>query len=339
MKEGPPCSGLTPFVQGVSDDLDSLGLDKGGEGESYCTKRGSPIVCAGMSDPHSTNPEIPEWLRQKFAPPTPPPPDALQRARQLATAPTFSTSPPEKSPAVKLQDSVTWGRKVIETNKATKDAILQWARRVRFALLSIFGKDATIVKDLDMLLKEAQSKGLSRDQFAQRLADVESLVAYLNRLGGCPLASPASQTSRTPSIKDVFIIHGHDELNIRRLSQLLQAACGLNPVAMLAKPGMGRPLVEKFEHEAQTCSFAFALFTPDDDVVKPEGAYKQARPNVIYEVGWFIGRLGRERVTLLLNTGATIHSDLDGVSRIHFTDNIEDKFIEIQKELRAAGMV
>jgi predicted nucleotide-binding protein len=50
---------------------------------------------------------------------------------------------------------------------------------------------------------------------------------------------------------------------------------------------MSRPLTEKFEDEAQTCSFAFAIFTPDDEVVKPDKPYKQARPNVIYEVGWF----------------------------------------------------
>jgi predicted nucleotide-binding protein len=212
-------------------------------------------------------------------------------------------------------------------------------RRIRIVLFSIFGKDAAIVKDLDMLVKEAQSKGLSRDHFAQRLADVESVVDYLNRLGVYPLACPVSRTSRAPSTKDVFIIHGHDELNTRRLSQLLHTNFGLNPIAMLAKPGMSRPLTDKFEDEARTCSFAFALFTPDDEVVKPKESYNQARPNVIYEVGWFIGRLGRERVTLILKAGTKIHSDLDGVSQIRFGENVEDKFLEIQNELKAAKLI
>lgn len=292
-----------------------------------------------MGDPYSNNPELPEWLRQKLAPPTPITPDAVLRAIQATTTPSYSTQLPEKSPTLKLHDCVTSGRKLLETNKAAKDSILQWVKRVRFALFSIFGKDAAVVKDLDLLIKDAQSKGLSRDQFAQRLSDVESLVVFLSRLGGYPLACPVSQTSLAPSTKNVFIIHGHDELNTRRLSQLLQGHFELNPIAMLAKPGMSRPLTEKFEDEAQTCAFAFALFTPDDEVVKSNESYNQARPNVIYEVGWFIGRLGRERVTLILKAGTKIHSDLDGVSRIHFAENVEDRFLEIQKELKAARIV
>jgi len=292
-----------------------------------------------MADPFSNYPEPPDWLLPKFTPPAPSPGDALIRAMQGTTPPSYSTQTPEKSPAVKLHDCVTSGRKLLETNKAAKDAILQWVRRVRFALFSMFGKDTAIVKDLDVLVKETQSKGLSRDQFAQRLADVESLVDYLNRLGGYPLACPVSQTSRAPSTKDVFIIHGHDELNTRRLLQLLHGHFGLNPVAMLAKPGMSRPLTDKFEDEARTCSFAFALFTPDDEVVKPNVSYNQARPNVIYEVGWFIGRLGRERVTLILKAVTKIHSDLDGVSQIRFGENVEDKFLEIQNELKAAKLI
>ena len=232
-----------------------------------------------------------------------------------------------------------FGRKLLETNKATKDGVLMWIKRARAALFALFGKDAAIVKDLSMLVNEVQTKGLSRDQFIQKLAEIESFFAYLNRLGSSPLASQVSQISLAPPTKNIFIIHGHDELNTRRLSQLLQSHFGLNPIAMLAKPGMSRPLTDKFEDEAQTCSFAFALFTPDDEVVKSNESYNQARPNVIYEVGWFIGRLGRKRVTLILKSGTKIHSDLDGVSQIRFSENVEDKFLEIQKELKAANVI
>jgi predicted nucleotide-binding protein len=153
------------------------------------------------------------------------------------------------------------------------------------------------------------------------------------------LSCQISITSRTPSTKNVFVIHGHDELNTRRLTQLLQNHFNLNPIAMLSKPGMSRPLIEKFEDEEQTCSFAFGLFTPDDEIINVANRYKQARPNVIYEVGWFIGRLGKHRVVLLLKQGTNIHSDLDGVSRIPFSDNVEDKFLDIQKELKAAKII
>ena len=134
-----------------------------------------------------------------------------------------------------------------------------------------------------------------------------------------------------------------ETLNRRLMCQhrlkVLQNNFQLHPIAMLAKPGMSRPLIEKFEDEARTCSFATGLFTPDDSIIKSENHYRQARPNVIYEVGWFVGRLGKERVTLLLKDGTNIHSDLDGVSRIPFSENVEDKFLNIQKELKAAKLI
>jgi predicted nucleotide-binding protein len=108
---------------------------------------------------------------------------------------------------------------------------------------------------------------------------------------------------------------------------------------MLSEPGKGRPLTDKFEEEAQTCSFVFALFTPDDEVFNSAQTYNQARPNVIYETGWFIGRLGRQRVILILKDGAEIHSDLHGVSQVRFLNTVEEKFREIQQELRAAKII
>jgi len=246
---------------------------------------------------------------------------------------------PEKSPILKLQDSVVFGKKLLEKKMANKSTILQWLRQTRSAMFSFFGKDATITKNLDLLIKEAAQSGLSLEQFAQRLVDAETLLEYLNRLAGSSLSCQISVTSRAPSTNNIFVIHGHDELNTRRLTQLLQNQFNLNPIAMLSKPGMSRPLIEKFEDEAQTCSFAFGLFTPDDEIINVANRYKQARPNVIYEIGWFIGRLGKHRVMLLLKQGTNIHSDLDGVSRIPFSDNVEDKFLDIQKELKAAKII
>jgi predicted nucleotide-binding protein len=68
------------------------------------------------------------------------------------------------------------------------------------------------------------------------------------------------------------------------------------------------------------------------------GEYQQARPNVIYETGWFIGRLGKTRVVLLLQSGAEMHTDLQGVSRIHFEHDVREKFQEIHRELKAASV-
>jgi predicted nucleotide-binding protein len=293
-----------------------------------------------MAGPFSNLPELPEWLKPQATPDITPVADALLRAREAATSsPSYPAQPPEKCFALRLQDCVTSGRKLLESKTKTKDPFVMWMRRVRSALVSAFGKDSPVVQNVEMILKNVERQGMSLDQLVQHLAQVDALSDHFNRIAGLPLACPVSQTSRIPATRDVFIIHGHDELNTRRLSQLLQDHFKLNPIAMLAKPGRSRPLSEKFEDEAQTCSFAFALFTPDDEVVNSAETCFQARPNVIYEVGWFIGRLGRPRACLILKSGTKIHSDLDGVSRIHFTENIEEKFIDIQNELRAAQLI
>jgi len=91
---------------------------------------------------------------------------------------------------------------------------------------------------------------------------------------------------------------------------------------------------------AQTCSYAIALFTADDKVTtKTRDEYWQPRPNVIFETGWFVGRLGKERVLILLQEGVKIYSDFDGVNRIHFRSDIEDKFRAIRVELEAARLI
>lgn len=70
-----------------------------------------------------------------------------------------------------------------------------------------------------------------------------------------------------------------------------------------------------------------------------DAQYPQARPNVIFELGWFYGRLGREKVCILFKKGTKMHSDLDGISRIEFNNLINEKVIEdIRKELKEAGL-
>ena len=143
-----------------------------------------------------------------------------------------------------------------------------------------------------------------------------------------------------PKTKTVFIIHGHDEVNLLRLKELLRERWHLEPLVLKNEPDTGRTLIEKFEQEAQRASFAIALLSPDDKVKDPEETdYFQARPNVIFELGWFYGRLGRGRVCILSKKDTKIHSDLDGIMRKDFTDSVEEKAAELETELRKVGMI
>lgn len=141
-----------------------------------------------------------------------------------------------------------------------------------------------------------------------------------------------------PATKDVFIVHGHDHGNLLRVRTMLKERFLLNPIILSEQAGKGRSIIEKFEDEAGSAGFAIALLTPDD-VVSSSGGIKQARPNVVFELGWFYGRLGRDRVCILCKTGTEIHSDLSGIIRIEFQNSVEEGLIELERELRAAQLV
>ena len=110
--------------------------------------------------------------------------------------------------------------------------------------------------------------------------------------------------------ENIFVIHGRDEAKWRELKDILKTEFRLNPIVLLEQPDAGcKTVIEKFEHYAQTCSYAIAVFTPDDEVTSGNDTYLQARPNVIYELGWFCGRLGRSGAMLLLRDGTSLFSD------------------------------
>lgn len=141
--------------------------------------------------------------------------------------------------------------------------------------------------------------------------------------------------------KKVFIIHGHNEAKRRELKDLLENKFGLETIVLGEQPNQGLTIIEKFEKYASCCGYAFALFTPDDIIINGEEQYFQARPNVIFELGWFYSRLGRNRVCILdqASEKSEIFSDLHGVMRIQFNDAISDKYLEIEKELKSAGLL
>lgn len=174
---------------------------------------------------------------------------------------------------------------------------------------------------------------------------VENIVsvvrAALTRLTRYPdLLSRKKAEENLKLRENVFIIHGRDEARWRELKDIVKTEFRLNPIVLLEQPDMGaRTVIEKFEHYAPMCSYAIAVFTPDDEVKSDSETYLQARPNVIYELGWFCARLGRSGVMLVLKEGTSVFSDFVGIIQKRFVRNISEKVVEIKKDLIAAGVL
>jgi predicted nucleotide-binding protein len=151
--------------------------------------------------------------------------------------------------------------------------------------------------------------------------------------------SDTRQPSSNMESDAVFIIHGHDEINTLKLKSLLKERWKLNPILLTERPAMGRTIIEKFEDEAKKACYAFAILTPDDMVKGSADDYRQSRPNVFFELGWFYCHIGRENVCILFKKGTRIHSDLEGMSLVKFDKEISDRVIDIENELKEAHVI
>ena len=110
-------------------------------------------------------------------------------------------------------------------------------------------------------------------------------------------------------------MHGHDNEAKESVARFLQKL-GLEPIILHEQASGGRTVIEKFETYSRGVVFAVVLLTPDDIggvASEPAGFKSRARQNVIMELGYFIGRLGRMRVCALHRGSVELPSDYQGV--------------------------
>ncbi|HHR6443370.1 TPA: TIR domain-containing protein [Providencia alcalifaciens] len=145
-----------------------------------------------------------------------------------------------------------------------------------------------------------------------------------------------SQTMLTPPLsKKVFIVHGHDEGSREKVARFLERI-GLEAIILHEQANRGRTVIEKVI-EYGNVGFAVVLLTPDDEgCVKGGMLEPRARQNVLLELGFFIGRLGRDKVCALKKGAVEIPSDFAGVVWEHMDDNNGWKQ-SLSRELDAAG--
>ena len=152
-----------------------------------------------------------------------------------------------------------------------------------------------------------------------------------------PFLHDTVRADKRVNTNKVFIIHGRDESARETVARFLQDL-SLEAVILHEKPNKGRTIIEKFEDYADV-EFAVVLLTPDDVGAlrekKPE-LHPRARQNVILELGFFIGRLGRERVCVLKKDVVEAPSDYEGVAYTDLDDGGGWK-IELVRELKSAG--
>ncbi len=95
---------------------------------------------------------------------------------------------------------------------------------------------------------------------------------------------------------------------------MLERSTGREVIVLHEQPNQERTILEKFEHHAVDAAYAVVLLTGDDqgglsaDSPRPRG-----RQNVVFELGFFFGKLGRRRVAVLVEPDVERPSDIDGL--------------------------
>lgn len=134
-----------------------------------------------------------------------------------------------------------------------------------------------------------------------------------------PLQNQPSNKGSKQS-KKVFIVHGHDNEAKLDVARFIEKS-GLEAIVLHEQVNAGNTIIEKIEAHNDV-GFAVVLYTPCDVGAKNSQDTElspRARQNVIFEHGYFIGHLGRKRVSAFVkgdiekpgDIGGVVYTDLD----------------------------
>ena len=173
------------------------------------------------------------------------------------------------------------------------------------------------------------------DKLSYQIAALESV---LGRIEIIPVENGFAEQLQNEVKYAVFIIHGHDSASTHEIARYVEQL-DLKVIILDEQPSQGRTIIEKFEAQSDV-GFTIALLTPDDVGSikdKQEEEKYRARQNVIFELGYFMGKIGRGRVCLMQKGEIEFPSDLHGIIYIPIDESGGWK-LKLLKELRAARL-
>ena len=213
------------------------------------------------------------------------------------------------------------------------------AKLLRQSDLEIYNNELTQGLDLEAFIAESETLGLTLLLIEKLAADPgyaktfshhfffsgKKIIAGIHALTGqliipfvrdykSYIQSRGSTDAvlRPPLSRKVFIVHGHDDGAREMVARFLERI-GLEAIILHEQANQGRTVIEKVVAHGNV-GFAVVLLTPDDEGCAKGGEPEpRARQNVLLELGYFIGRLGRDKVCALKRGKLEIPSDFAGV--------------------------
>lgn len=257
---------------------------------------------------------------------------------------------PEVGPAKAIQlleAQLRKGEGLLELRPLSSDAKSQWELVTRNILEKAFGRnspnvssviDAGRVGSFPLDASETWWEHRRAETLQTQLTRLQGLIELLEtelQLANEQIITPTARASG----HRVFLVHGHDDGTLQLVARFLEQL-DQDVIVLREQPSKGRTIIEKFEDFADV-GFAIVLLTADDRGGTREQPFDQqqarARQNVVMELGYFLGRLGRTRVCALHESGVEIPSDYSGVLYVPLDDRGAWR-LELARELKAAGL-
>ena len=252
-----------------------------------------------------------------------------------------------------LEETITRGQRILDDAESIRDepTFEAWAREAtnwrRFAITALQS-----ISEGDALEQELRTTGATarvavvggpRPSVAELLdrrrrtheLEINILRSVVERLPLMPAPIDKARASDPPIGNDVFVVHGRRQESAELVARLAERL-GFNAIILDEQANEGGTLIEKVERNSESVGFAVVLMLADDWGRGPDEADwpaspNRARQNVILELGYFIGKLGRSRVAVLIEDGVEKPSDFHGVAHISFDDDWKIRLLREMK--------
>lgn len=167
----------------------------------------------------------------------------------------------------------------------------------------------------------------------------KELLSYIDSILSMYFTPKSKELEQDPQkTAKIFIAHGRNHIVRSKVKDFIRDRCHLTPLVLQELPSSGMTVIEKLEKYGRTADYAVLILTGDDIV--EDGSAPRARQNVIQELGWFQGILGRNRTAMLIQENVEIASNVAGVVYFAFpADNVEMVFERLRQEFEEAGLI
>lgn len=226
----------------------------------------------------------------------------------------------------------------------------KWRRDTEIAIERIFGSGTRHVPDFCSVRYTPSSYNMSnpepafekafRDGIQNVDALIQSMIQEIKEYWQDEEQVLPQEGEQCPSTTNrVFIVHGHNDSYREAVARFIERL-RLEPIILHEQTDQGKTIIEKFLHYSDV-SFAIILLTGDDrggpKSVVCEDQKIRPRQNVVFELGFFIGKLGREFVCPLYEDGVELPSDYVGVTYVPLDHGGVWK-MQLARELKSAGL-